>query len=290
MNISNNKVRLASYNVETLSVDNPENKREKLQALAESLKEINADIVSLQEVPSEKDLNDFLKMSDLNKKYPYSSFCETNDQYGHHMGILSQYPIVETESNKNRRISTGSKGSTNFCRDVAETMIDVKGYPFRIYNVHFKANPYFAGPDANSPEKLQKAVNKRAAEAREVKNIIAEDMRRLPSMHYVVTGDMNTTPDAPEIQPLKQEDKTHVKLSDPLENLNGPEMNSHPVTNNRLDYIMLSPELAKGVVEGSPNVHHSENANKASDHLGIYVDIDMDALPETDENWKKNLH
>jgi endonuclease/exonuclease/phosphatase family metal-dependent hydrolase len=280
-NISNfNKLstlRVASCNVETLGeTKDPEinlSKDEKLHALGETMEEMNADIVILQEVPSEESLKSYVSNYLPEDMYKYIKFFKTNDPSNHHMGILSRFPITETESNKDREFPVpGKSEKMSFLRDVSETQINVGPYPLRIYDVHFKANPYFQKADANSPEKLLKAKNKRAAEVTELKKIILEDMKRTPSMLYIVAGDMNAPPEASELQPLKE---GFARLVDPMENCNGPEYISHPVTNNRLDYIMVSPELNKGVIPGSAKVHHSENASKASDHLGVMVDIDF---------------
>ncbi|MHC9539073.1 MAG: endonuclease/exonuclease/phosphatase family protein [Vulcanimicrobiota bacterium] len=165
--------------------------------------------------------------------------------------------------------SKQSNKPKTFLRDVAEAKIDVGGFPLGVYVVHYKADPYFARP--TTPEITELARKTREAEAQETRNIVAEDMKRLPTMQYIVAGDMNTTSDDRAIQTLKAPGA--ASLVDPMENRTGPEYISHPVTNQRIDYALISPGMAKGVKEAG--VHHSDHANKASDHLPVFLAFDL---------------
>ena len=198
------RIRLGSYNMENLGKAGklPIDKKEEI--LGKSIEEMNADIVSLQEVTSEAALGAFVSHNLPEGMYPYRHFFKTNDGKEHHLAVLSKYPIVETESNKDRNFiyeKDDKLVDTKFSRDVAETLVNVGGYPFKVYNVHLKADPYFLNNP--SPEDIQKSVNKRTSEVEELRSIVREDLKEMPSMLYVITGDMNTTPGAPELKPLK---------------------------------------------------------------------------------------
>lgn len=360
-NMNPSQFRFVTYNVETLGeeMDKPgvvsSVNKEKQKEVAETLKEINADVVVMQEVPSEQTLDSFVN-ENLSEEYPHKQFFKTNDEWNHQMAILSKHPIQEARSNKDRPLQAmpikhelylgnlnhntdekklnemlskygdiksiafkdgSQKGlPTNFAfvemtsdeavkaaikdldgmeidgnalkvseskqnnrpakflRDVIEAQIDLGGFPLKVYGVHYKANPYFARP--TTPEKIELAHKTREAEAQETLNIIAEDMKSTPSMRYIVAGDMNTTSEDKAITILKNNGST--PLVDPLENKTGQEFISHPVTGNRLDYAMVSPDLATGVTDAK--VHHSEHADKASDHLPVVLTFDLGSIKE----------
>lgn len=357
-------LKFATYNVETLGEEMEQPgvvssvNKQKQKEVAETIREMDADIVAMEEVPSEKTFNEFVN-ENLKAEYPYKQFYQTNDTYNHHMAILSKYPIMEATSNKNRplqgipvkhELHIGNLGSNvnsenlnelvsrfgeiksitikeqssdregasgvktryafvematdeqvkaavtmldgqetdgqklhvaeskqsnkpkKFLRDVTATIVNVGGYPMGIFGAHYKANPYFARPAAPGAQELARKI--REAEAQETKYIVAEKLKSFPSMHYIVAGDLNTTSEDKAIKTLK--DPAVAPLIDPMEDKTGPEYISHPVTDSRIDYALISPDMAKGVKEAG--VHHSAHADKASDHLPVYLTFDMEAI------------
>jgi endonuclease/exonuclease/phosphatase family metal-dependent hydrolase len=270
------QLRIVSYNLEALGQDAPAAEgAEKRKNMAKTIEELDGDIVINQEAPNAQDYVDFSK-SDLKGKYPYTHFFQTNDPSKHHLGIMSKFPITETKSHTDEEFPIhGSNENMRFLRDAPETEIQVGPYTLKFTDVHFKADPYFKGRKAHDPVHMQKCEDKRIGEAEEVVNLIAGSMKSMPSKLYVVAGDMNETPTSPAIQTL-----THNTTAPLIDSFGDSPEISHPGAGKRFDYIMLSPEMAQGLVQGSARVYHSPSAEKGSDHLPITLTIDMDALDE----------
>lgn len=258
-------VRLVSYNVGKLGME-PGHTRlgetpeaaETVQAVVDTLREVDGDVLALQEVPSREALDELGERAG----YAYRSFTETNDPKGHHLGTLSRHPITEEQSNRERVFNWGQR----FVRDVAETQVQVGPWPLRMYNAHAKADPYYLLPHTEAD--MEKARAKRGAETREMAAILAEDLPAMPSRRYAVAGDLNAAPETPEVQTLT------ALLADPLAAASGPASWSHPATERRRDYVMVSPEMASGVA--SAHVHRSESALRASDHLPVVLAVDLE--------------
>lgn len=184
--------------------------------------------------------------------------------------------LTETESNKNRIFQGINGNPRKFTRDIPKTQINLGSYPIRVYNVHFKATPYFPEPHSEEEEaKIKKAMYKRLAEADEVVRMLAEDMKKMPSKLHIVAGDTNSHDGNPAVEHLTEKSNP-APLIDPLKDSKGDDAVSRPQSKARMDYILLSPGLAERVKPASAHVYHSEEALKGSDHLPVYLTIELE--------------
>lgn len=229
------QVRFASYNV--AKFEHPE-------AVAATVRELGADVLALQEVPSPESLDGFAA------EYPHREFFKTNDPKGHHLAVLSKHPLVSAESHRD----------AEFVRGVAEAEVQIGGFPCRVYTTHLKADPFHGKPFTQAD--VDKAQARRSVEFGALRGIVAEDLPAMPSRRYVVAGDMNAAP--AEVSGLLDSGL----LSDPLA---ASTAISHPPTGVRRDYLLASPSLE--VV--SSHVHDTETARKASDHLPVVLTLDL---------------
>ncbi|MGV8120352.1 MAG: endonuclease/exonuclease/phosphatase family protein [Candidatus Xenobiia bacterium LiM19] len=269
-------LKLVSYNLEALGRDlgkSPEAEKareEKLQNLGKTIGDLNGDIVMLQEISSQEDLNSFTQNNLPKGLYQYQQFFQTNDSQNRQLGILSKYPITDAKSHTDAQFPVeGRPEPGKFLRDAPMAEINVGGYPIAFYDVHLKADPYFRREDAKSADKLAKADNMRTAEAQEIRKIIQEETKSMPSKLYVLAGDCNTTPDTRAISTFRQEGPG--QLVDPMA---GTKEISHEGAGKKFDYIFVSPEMSKAVVPDSAKIVHSPG----SDHFPITLTIDMDKI------------
>ncbi len=269
-------LKLVSYNLEALgrdlgkSPDAEKAREEKLQNLGQTLGDLNGDVVLLQEVSSQQDLNSFTENNLPKGLYQYQQFFQTNDGQNRQLAVLSKYPITNAVSHKDAQFPVeGKDAPEKFSRDAPMAEINIGGYPIAFYDVHLKADPYFQRADAKSADKLAKADNKRTAEAQEIRNIIQEETKSMPSKLYVLAGDCNTNPDTRAISTLTQDGPG--QLVDPMA---GTKEVSHAAANKKFDYIFVSPELSKAVEPGSAQIVHAPG----SDHFPITLTIDMDKI------------
>jgi len=253
-------LRLVTLNVSDLFGEGkltPKGKQPKpadeLDGVAATLREADGDVVALQEVQAREVLDASLMPRLGEGAYPYRAVLSTDPRGIHNTAILSKYPIANPEALPGVTIPTGPT------RGVGAAEVQVPGYPFRFYDVHFKADPYYAKP--STPEQQQAARDARMSEAHAVKDRLAA----FPSQHYAVAGDMNATPDRPEIGYLLHGEGP--KLQDPLEGRTGPETWSHPVTEGRYDYILVDGDAkvtGARVLKGS-----------GTDHGAVVVDLEL---------------
>lgn len=269
-------LKLVSYNLEALGRDlgkSPEAEKareEKLQNLGKTIGDLNGDVVLLQEVSSQEDLNSFTQNNIPKGLYQFQQFFQTNDSQNRQLGILSKYPITDTVSHRDAQFPVeGREDPGKFLRDAPMAEINVGGYPIAFYDVHLKADPYFRREDAKSADKLAKADNMRTAEAQEIRKIIQEETKSMPSKLYVLAGDCNTNPDTRAIKTFTQEGPG--QLVDPMA---ATKEVSHEAANKKFDYIFVSPELSKAVVPDSAKIVRSPG----SDHFPITLTIDMDKI------------
>jgi len=171
--------KIATYNVENffdLKYDGTEyneyrpntkywNKKiyqKKLNNIAKVIKELNANILALQEVESQRAFKAIVKKV---KKYKYHKFIKNkNASIG--LGILSQFPIIDT-----KRIIINKYDK--YARDILRATIKIKDKKLIIYVNHWRSKR------ASESKRIKYAL----ALKTELHNVIDED--------YILLGDFN---------------------------------------------------------------------------------------------------
>ena len=163
MSNQTSKFTVASYNVQCLSYGS------QLNEIAQEIKEINPDIVGLQELDSftnRSRKNDQIKQLAEAAGYEYYYFTKTIDydggEYGH--GIMSKYPIESYEA-----IPFVNQDSERRC--FSRSVIDVNGKSVVFYNTH-----------------LEYLGNYQTIQMSEIIERTTNDE------YFIITGDMNCDP------------------------------------------------------------------------------------------------
>ena len=151
----------------------------KFDNIARVIKDLNADILSLQEVESGKALEILQhRLHRMGKDYAYSAIADDRPTTVK-CAVLSRYPILLSEE-----ISVG-RGQE---RNILKVTVDIDGISLIIYGNHWKSK---TGPESRRI---------RYAKA------LADDMERLkPGVDYILTGDFNS--DYNEYQTFKNVDR-----------------------------------------------------------------------------------
>ncbi len=171
--------KVASYNVENffdLHYDKTEYKefiphsktwnktsfKNKLQNITKTIKDLDADILALQEIESQKVLDAIIK---INPKYKYISFLKNKDS-AIGMALLSKYKIV---SSKSIIVDKHDK----FSRDILKVNLLIENKPLIIYVNHWRS--------------------KRAAESKRIKYALAlKSEIDKQKTDYIILGDLNS--------------------------------------------------------------------------------------------------
>lgn len=214
------------------------------------------------------------------KGYTHVMLIDGNDERGIDVGLLTrdEYPIERMRSH----VDDGRWDQPIFSRDCAEYELAVPAGPSLLLMVnHFKSKGYGERGESDARRKRQ---------AERVAEIYAQ--RRSEGWErIVVSGDLNDTPQSAPLAPLLAE----TDLRDASEHASfdfGERRGTYATGNDKIDYLLLSPELLSAVSAGGvnrkgvwrgPRVRDpwemlptlTKETEAASDHAAIWVDLDI---------------
>jgi endonuclease/exonuclease/phosphatase family metal-dependent hydrolase len=245
---------------------------------------INADVLGVIEAESRPALvrfcDDIMPASD-GVPYEHVMLIDGNDERGIDVGLMTRkdFEIVSIVSHVDDR---DDDGKTIFSRDCAHFELRTpKGNTLIILVNHFKSKGFGTPAVSNARRKLQ------AERTAEIYNQL-----RPQHKFIAVIGDLNDTPDSDPISPLFNDtDLKEVAGVIDFDDGGRPGTFKNGTASNKIDYILLSPELfAKatgggifrmgvwGGVNGDLFPHFDEitkEVEAASDHALIFVDLDI---------------
>ena len=259
-------ITIGSYNLLNLfdDVDDPYHAddvldakpRHELEALAKSIRKVNADVLAVVEVENRGVLETFVRTFLPDMGYE-PVLVEGNDDRGINVGVLSRLPVGRVVSHRYLQFKETTGKITRFKRDLLEVRIEPPGgTPFDVFVVHLKSK---GGVE-------QGGIETRLAEAREVRTIFDDILKRDPQAPFVLCGDFNDTLDS---EPLVAILGTGLnQLTNFVKDL--PEDNR--VTYNQkpylsmIDFILASQGMAKRYVPKSYNILPGSIETTGSDH------------------------
>lgn len=248
---------------------------------ARVIKEVDADIICINEVENRLVLDKF-NADRLSKLYPFNILIDgKSDPRGIDVAIYSKHPIGTVRTNI---FSLNDAGKAIFSRDCLEVEVLTPAGPVFLLANHLKSK--FRGGD-----------DRRKAQAAEVRRILQERYD-LQNQFVVVLGDLNDTPDSDPLSPLLAMNGLNDVLASPV----GPAPDqrwSFRFNNefNQIDYVLVSEPLAavltnaglerRGMppqalagsnagVQSFPSVDNWRNAG--SDHAAVFADFELPDL------------
>ncbi len=232
----NRVVRIMTYNLhQGFNTDGALN----IEALAEVIETSGADIIALQEVTRSYVTNGSLDMiAWLSQRLGYSYIWGPTDppQWGN--ALLSRYPILSAQN------LPLPPDSLNLRRGFIDAVVDIGGGEIRLIATHF----HHLGADSDIRQEQTQAIL----------GVWAGDQST------VILGDLNATPEDPEMQLLSAAGfvETASFLGHPA-----PYTFYSPNPDRQLDYIWLTPDLLPLQIDIPQSL--------ASDHLPVVVDIHL---------------
>lgn len=249
--------------------------------------DVNPDILGVVEAEDRPALvrfnKDVLQLGFNRKKdawrFDHVMLIDGNDERGIDVGLLTKgLPIAGMRSHVD---DPGTSGEPVFSRDCAEYELEVGGEPLVVMVNHFKSKGYGKQSDSN---RRRKAQAKRVAE-------IYEQRRQEGVKRIVILGDLNDTPDSDPMAPLIKD--TDLKdVGDWPKFAWGERRGTFGGGNDKIDYILLSPDLFKRIKAGGINrkgIWHGSRTKDpwemlptltreieaASDHAAVWVELDL---------------
>ena len=275
-------LRIATYNLENY-LETPVGTRPAKSDAAkakirEGLRALHPDVVALQEVgglAALQELRQSLKTDGLD--YPYWELA-TGFDTNIFVGVLSKFPFAATRSHTNLSYLLGGS-RLQVSRGFAEVEIKVNDrYRFTLLSAHLKSRRAVATADEGEM---------RAEEAKQLREIIDARLAAKPEANLVVLGDFNDTYDSPAVKTLVGTGRTKLVDTRPAE-ANGdnqpnpiPRFNPRNITwthyygkedsYSRIDFILLSPGMAREWLPQESRVLTLPNWGVGSDHRPILI-------------------
>jgi len=250
---------------------------------AKVIRTVNADVIGLIEAESRPSLirfhDNILKPGGTT--YQQIMLIDGNDDRGIDVGIMTRngFNLEFMRSH----VDDADGGKRIFSRDCAEYhLVTPSGKPLVILINHFKSKGFGSQADSNKKRKTQAARVK----------AIYDDLVAGGAKNVAVIGDLNDTPDSDPLGPLIQNTNLKDIATHPSFNDNGrPGTFGNSTATNKIDYILLSPDLFQKVIGGEifrmgiwggtngtlfphfPEI--TKAAEAASDHATITAEINL---------------
>jgi endonuclease/exonuclease/phosphatase family metal-dependent hydrolase len=272
---------VAEYNVENY-LDQPTESRHFVKSaeakakIRESIKAMNPDVLALEEMGTTNallELRASLKADGLDFPFwEHVSGADTNI----HVAVLSKFPIIARHPHTNDEFLLDGK-RFRVERGFAEVEIQAgTNFTFTLIAAHLKSRRPV--PDADEAEE-------RLGEAKVLRGIIDEHFKANPDAKLIVLGDFNDMKDSASTKEIIGRGKFKLADTRPAER-NGDNAPGQPPyfeprnvawtyfygaddTYSRMDYILLSPAMARDWVKVETYIPTISNWGVGSDHRPI---------------------
>jgi endonuclease/exonuclease/phosphatase family metal-dependent hydrolase len=261
-------VRVATWNVENFfdAKDDPRKDDEvvseaqvarKVEQLATVLRELDADVVLLQEV---ENIDVLRRLAAAVGPLGYGVWLrEGGDPRGIDVGLLARLRLFRYESHLHDR---DSRGNPLWSRDLVEAHIETGGRRLVVLGSHLKS------------KRISRSDDRRREQAERMRAVADGVVARSPNALVVVAGDLNDDPESWALEPLL-EDGEWVDLGSRLPDDSAWTWSSggRGRSRSRLDYLIVPEEHGSRV--RSVSVWSSPAVMQASDHRPVIAVIEV---------------
>ena len=277
----------------SLPVKGPLTPQKRLRPMARMIAQVNADVLLVQEVGSQRSLA--LLNDELPQPYAYCEVVPGNSTRSIHLGVLSRYPVA-LKSHRHLRLfdeagaplqfypsadhaALQDAQPVGFFRDLLQVEVRPPEQPaLTLFGVHLKSK-------TNPPWQLHGAGVYRTAEARAVRQVVEQYCAQHPATGVGVVGDLNDLLSSDALRPLREL---------PLQDVVGAQLRQAgrnpstywPKRRMRIDHILLDATLAARLVPDSAVIHANNMARTASDHYPVSVTLAGDMFVSCDPQRK----
>jgi len=274
-------VRVATYNVENY-LDQPTESRPRVKSdqararVHECIRALHPDVIALEEIGSVSALMELrASLKAAGADFPHWEFVSGMDT-NIHVAVLSKLPIVARHAHTNETYLLDGR-RFRVSRGFAEVEIQVNtNCTFTLIVAHLKSRRPV--PEADEAEQ-------RLEEARILRGIVDEALTNRPNARLIVLGDFNDVKDSDAVKAVigrgrfKLADTRPAERNGDTSTNGGPRFDPRNVTwteyygkedtYSRVDYILLSPAMARDWLPDETYVLAQPNWGLASDHRPI---------------------
>ncbi|KAA3612879.1 MAG: hypothetical protein DWQ01_04025 [Planctomycetota bacterium] len=220
--------------------------------LAQLLRELDADILCLQEIENRFVLQKFVDQFLPDAGYEVVLF-EGNDGRGIDVAVLSKLPVGAVTSYRHLQFQDAEGRTHRFQRDLLRVRIG-GALQADVFVVHLKSQH---GGDAADALRL--------AEAKQIAAVFQQEFKHQPEFRALLAGDFNDTPESPTLKAILQ-----TGLVDACASTDKVSYNQKPYR-SRIDFLLMSPALAKDLKKAE--IQEDETVLKASDHNPVWAEF-----------------
>jgi endonuclease/exonuclease/phosphatase family metal-dependent hydrolase len=279
--------RVATYNLENYIEDStgprPAKSAEAKAVIRQSICALRPDVLALQEVGSPgalTELRDSLKSDGLDLPYwEFVSGFDTNV----HLAVLSRFPFTARRPHTNDQFLVSGR-RFRVSRGFAEVDIAVNSnYAFTLLAAHLKSK---------RPVPAEDEADLRLEEAKLLRENIEIRFAANADANLVVLGDLNDAPDAPATKTVLGRGRRKLVDTRPAERNSalppglGPSATPRAVawthhyaredSYARIDYILLSPGMAREWITSETYLLAAPNWGVASDHRPLVAEFEAE--------------
>ncbi|KXU36198.1 hypothetical protein AXK12_03855 [Cephaloticoccus capnophilus] len=284
------QLKIATYNVENYGSLNrrtphgfranyPKSEAAK-RALRQTIREIDADILVLQEMgPVEYLLELQRDLKAEGSDYPYSVLMRGPDA-ARHIAALSRIPFARVHEHSPLRFEY-QDGVEDVKRGLLELHFATPAGPLTLWALHLKSRYTTNKADPES-------AIRRAAEAMRIREFILQRIADTQADLYLILGDFNDTKVSPPLRYLMQRSELKFSHLLPSSDSRGEHWTYHNTRDDsysRVDHILASSAVLPFVKNGSAEIADGPQVRSASDHRPIFVTLDFSAFPQS-PNWE----
>jgi endonuclease/exonuclease/phosphatase family metal-dependent hydrolase len=245
----------------------PPKPKDQLQALAATIRALDADVLALEEVENRGYLERFVAAMLGDMGYDNVVCFEGNDRRGIDCAVLSRLPVGPVTSHRHLRFTESSgdpEGPMFFRRDLLQVRVEPPKYPaFDIFVVHFKSKRDSGG----STESY------RLGEARQARRILDGLLNKDKNSLFVICGDFNDTFTSVPVKALRGEGET--ALRDFLVDLPKDAVTYNKAPRSMIDFIFASPAMGARYVAKSYRTVPGSVETSGSDHNPVVAKFDL---------------
>lgn len=255
--IWNLKLYLDTYKMTSKGrIKAPKTEDEK-RAIVTVLKQINPDVLGVEEIGTDKFLKEFLKILHKNGlSYPYFAYAEKNDEYPH-CAILSKIPI-QSASVKGAEFFQYFDGQSRSPRALLLAEFKTNNKTWFFGSLHLKSR-------FGSKKKDKDFSKYRSLECIQISKDLSKILKR--NSPIIIGGDFNDTPQDESIKILKDIGFFVLESENKIPTYTWEKKNISYV----FDFFMASKSMLNYV----ENTKVFETSKGASDHLPVYCDLDF---------------
>jgi endonuclease/exonuclease/phosphatase family metal-dependent hydrolase len=264
-------ITVATFNVENLydawddpyanDEGTPVKSRADLEKLAKVIRDIDADVLSVDEVENRGILEEFNRIFLKDMGYTVVLF-EGNDVRGIDVALLTRLPVGAVTSYRHLRFMTDNGEPQSFQRDLLQVRLEPPGAaPMDVFLVHLKSKE--GADDTGLPVRM--------AEAKSARKILDEVLARDANARFVVCGDFNDLPDSEPLKVFFGSGPTALRsFHEELPAEQQVTYNKEPYR-SMIDFILCSPAMAKCYVPKSFHIIAGTEETIGTDHNPVVV-------------------